>query len=78
MLATISPPLKYASLYWAHHMDAAEDATYLIPHLERFLFEKFLFWLEVLSVCGMGGQTSLIISRALTSETRLSCQFVPF
>ena len=37
-LATIPAPLKYV--------------TPLLPCLETFLFEKFLFWLEVLSVCG--------------------------
>jgi hypothetical protein len=51
-LATIPAPLKYASLHWAHHIDAAEDARSLLPGLENFLFEKFLFWLEVLSVSG--------------------------
>jgi hypothetical protein len=75
-LATIPAPLKYASLHWAHHIDAADDATSLLPRLEDFLFEKFLFWLEVLSVSGMGSRASSIISRALTSETTVSCDFV--
>jgi hypothetical protein len=71
-LATMPAPLRYASLHWAHHMDAANDATPLLPDLENFLFEKFLFWLEVLSVSGVGSRASSIISRALTSETAVS------
>jgi hypothetical protein len=68
-LAMIAAPLKYASLHWAHHIDGGDDATPLLPDLEKFLFEKFLFWLEVLSVSGVGSRASSIISRALTSET---------
>jgi hypothetical protein len=75
-LAAIPAPLKYACLHWAHHMHAADDATSLLPRLEKFLFEKFLFWLEVLSVSGMGSRASSIISRALTSDTVVSCDFV--
>jgi len=63
-LAAIPAPLKYASLHWAHHLDAANDASSLLPLLENFLFEKFLFWLEVLSVSGMVGRASSILARA--------------
>jgi hypothetical protein len=42
-------------------MDAASNATSLLPHLENFLFEKFLFWLEVLSVSGMAIRAHSII-----------------
>jgi len=73
-LATIPAPLKYASLHWAHHLDAADDTCSLLPLLENFLFEKFLFWLEVLSVSGMAGRASSIIARV--SERTVSCNFV--
>ena len=66
-LATIPTPLKYACLHWAHHIEAADDSASLLPLLEDFLFEKFLFWLEVLSVSGMCSRMSSIISRALTT-----------
>lgn len=74
--ATIPILLKYSCLYWVHHIHEADDAISLLPHLENFLFEKFMFWLEVLSVIGMGGQASLIISRVLTSETMVCNQKV--
>ena len=73
-LATIPAALKYASLHWANHMDATDDITSLLPRLENFLFEKFLFWLEVLSASSMGSRASPIISRAL--QTAVSSNFV--
>ena len=73
-LATISVAVKYASLHWAYHMDTADDATSLLSNLETFLYEKFLFWLEVLSASGMGSRASSIISRAL--QTAVSHSFV--
>jgi len=76
MLATISAPLKYSCIHWAHHIEAADDVASLLPHLENFLLEKVLFWLEVLSVIGMAGLASSIISRALTAKTMVSYHFV--
>ena len=75
-LATISAPLKYASLHWAHHIDASYDGTSLLPLLENFLFERFLFWLEVLSVSGLCYRASSILLRALSSDTVVSDNFV--
>ena len=72
MLATISAPLKYSCLHWAHHIEAADKAAILLPHLEALFLKKFLFWLEVLSVIGMAGLASSIISRVLTAETAVS------
>ena len=73
-LAMIPAPLKYASLHWAHHIDTADHVTCLLPGLENFLFEKFLFWLEVLSVSGMSSRASSIILRAL--KTAVSRNFI--
>jgi hypothetical protein len=37
-LATIPALLKYASFHWAYHIDAADDATSLLPRLPLLLF----------------------------------------
>ena len=66
-LGTILTALKYVSLHWAYHIELANDSASLMPPVEKFLFEKFLFWLEVLSVSGMSSQASSTISRALTT-----------
>jgi hypothetical protein len=76
--ATISAPLKYSCLHWAHHIEIADDAASLLAHLENVLITKFLFWLEVLSVLGMAGLASSIISRLLTAETTVSSSFYAF
>jgi hypothetical protein len=71
-LATIPVPLKYACVHWGHHIAAAEDAASLLPRLEDVLFEKFLFWVEVLSVTGMVGSASSILLRASTTKAIVS------
>jgi len=52
----ITPVLQYACMSWHTHLVDAETtparAPAIIPTLRRFLEEKFLFWLEVLSVLG--------------------------
>jgi len=42
--------LLYACLHWAHHLDAASDASALGEEVGQVFQEKLLFWLEVLSV----------------------------
>ena len=50
----ISLALQYACQMWHNHLTVAqEDATIIIPHLHLFLEEKFLAWLEVVSVLGV-------------------------
>ena len=70
--ATISESLKYSSLNWAHHLTAAHDACTLLTLLEDVLFQKFLFWLEVLSVTGTIGLALGIVMRTLTGENTVS------
>ena len=78
MLATIPAPLKYSCCYWARHIEAADNATSLLVSLENVLIEKFLFWLEVLSVLGMVNMASSNISQLLTAETIVSYSFYLF
>jgi len=42
--------LLYACLHWAHHLDAASDASAFDDEVDRMFRQKLLFWLEVLSV----------------------------
>ena len=49
----ISVALEYACKSWHNHLTkAVGDIAYIIPDLRLFLEEKFLAWLEVLSVLG--------------------------
>ncbi|KIM21461.1 hypothetical protein M408DRAFT_36740, partial [Serendipita vermifera MAFF 305830] len=45
----IPPHLAYSSYYWASHLAAAFDPETL-EHIEYFVQNQFLFWLEVLSL----------------------------
>ena len=52
----IDPALRYACLSWHVHLVEADTkpahTPTITPTLHQFLAEKFLFWLEVLSVLG--------------------------
>ena len=50
----VSQALQYACRSWHKHLVDATPAQTgdVVPVLRRFLEEKFLFWLEVLSVLG--------------------------
>jgi len=50
----IDRPLRYACRSWYKHLVATSPThtSVIIPVLHRFLEERFLFWLEVLSVLG--------------------------
>ena len=74
-LATIAASLKYSCLHWGHHIAAADGAS-LLPQLEDVLFEKFLFWLEVLSVTRTIGLSSSILMRPMTSKTIVSYSII--
>ena len=55
----ISIGLQYACRSWYNHLaEARGEVADLIPHLRLFLEEKFLGWLEVLSVLGDVGSAS--------------------
>ena len=50
----ITPYLMYSSQYWADHLDlgvtASSDISGFPAEIRSFLNERFLFWLEVLSL----------------------------
>ena len=48
----ISPVLRYACKSWHNHLTKTGDVTDLVLCLDVFLKEKFLGWLEVVSVLG--------------------------
>ena len=50
----ISQPLQYACQSWHKHLidTIPAQSSNIVPVLRQFLEEKFLFWLEVLSVLG--------------------------
>jgi hypothetical protein len=52
-IATYIPPhLSYSSRFWADHIHNAEWDEGILPEIEYFIYNKFLFWLEILSLQG--------------------------
>ncbi|KAJ7131601.1 WD40-repeat-containing domain protein, partial [Mycena crocata] len=48
----ISSTLLHCCLYWSEHLDDNRGDTEILQELQRFLKNKFLFWVEVLSLFG--------------------------
>ena len=46
----IPPALLYASRFWVHHLKHTDFKTDLFQKVETLFKEKFLFWLEILSL----------------------------
>ena len=64
--------LVYACRHWAHHVYAASDHSNFDLEIETFLWQKFLFWLEVLSIVGEIGVTSGLLRVAGSAVSPIS------
>jgi hypothetical protein len=63
----ISLALQYACQSWYHHLTKTTgDVTNIISHLYVFLEEKFLAWLEVVSVLGATGRAVAALKQLIT------------
>ncbi|KAH9485862.1 Vegetative incompatibility protein HET-E-1 [Psilocybe cubensis] len=49
-LETIPAHLVYACKFWANHLEKTEPDDHLLSAIHSLLFEKFLFWLEVIAL----------------------------
>jgi hypothetical protein len=56
IIANISGPLQYACQYWGAHLQETphrEDrSAVLVTDIQNFFYNRFLYWLEVMSVTG--------------------------
>ena len=72
----ISITLEYACRSWHNHLTMAQgDVTGVISHLCFFLEQKFLAWLEVVSVLGVGGGVIFTLEKVLSwlQEVHFDC-----
>jgi hypothetical protein len=60
--------IAYASLFWADRFTVSPSPKDLLDGIESFLYHKFLFWLEVLSVLGKGSSGSTLLMKVTTSS----------
>ena len=63
----ISVTLEYACQSWHHHLTKTQgDVTDVISHLHFFLEQKFLAWLEVVSVLGAVGRAVVTLEKLIS------------
>ncbi|KAI0316856.1 hypothetical protein OF83DRAFT_1192588 [Amylostereum chailletii] len=61
----VSPALHYAVLYWKDHLGFSLGDSDLQDAVERFLYDKLLFWFEVLSLLGKVNQAARALHTAM-------------
>jgi len=71
---TIPPLVSYSCQYWADHLVHTPSDETLMEAVKFVMYEKLLFWLEVMSLSGKVYEAYLILKRALTWKVCL--QFI--
>jgi hypothetical protein len=59
--SSIQPELSYACLFWTEHLSESENNDEVHSRILDFLDHRFLYWLEVLSLCKQMNQASGIL-----------------
>ena len=68
---TIPPLVSYSCQYWADHLVNTPSDETLMEAVRFVMYEKLLFWLEVMSLLGKTYEASLILRRVLASKVCL-------
>jgi energy-coupling factor transporter ATP-binding protein EcfA2 len=63
--------LHYACRFWVDHLVATSYDSFIAQAVEKLLFKKFLFWLEVLSLLGMVDHASKSLSKLIAWATKV-------
>ena len=71
--STISPLISYSSQFWADHLVQTERAEILMKAVEFVMYEKLLFWIEVMSILGKTHEVPAILKRALEWPALVVC-----
>jgi len=71
---TISPFISYSCRYWADHLIYALSDKTLMDAVKFVMYEKLLFWMEVMSLLGKAYEVASILKRALAWKVCL--QFI--
>jgi hypothetical protein len=59
----ISEQLVYSSSFWAEHLTETDCDIEICVHVRHFMYNQFLFWLEVLSLCQRVGSGSRMLQK---------------
>jgi len=63
--SAISPLVSYSSTFWADHLVCTPYNETSMEAVKFVLYEKLLFWIEVMSILGKTHEVSAILKRAL-------------
>jgi len=64
--SVISPLISYSSLFWVDHLIQTQSDEKMMKAVKFVLYEKLLFWLEVMSLTGNVHEAYLILKKALS------------
>ena len=64
--STVSPLISYSSLFWVDHVTQIPSDKKMMKAVQFVIYEKLLFWLEVMSLTGNVHKAYLILRRAAT------------
>jgi len=64
--SVISPLISYSSLFWVDHLIQTLSDAKMMEAVRFVMYEKLLFWLEVMSLTGNVYEAYLILKKALS------------
>jgi len=62
--SALSPLISYSSQFWADHLVQAQHEI-LMKRVKFIMYEKLLFWIEVMSILGKAHEASAVLKKAL-------------
>jgi hypothetical protein len=68
----IPPELSYSCLFWTEHLSEFENNDEIYSRIQDFLDNRFLYWLEVSSLCKQMNQSPRIL-KLLIDWMKVSC-----
>ena len=71
--SAISPLISYLSQFWADHLVQTQHEEILMKAVEFVMYEKLLFWIEVMSILGKAHEVFAILKQALEWPTLAVC-----
>ena len=63
--SAISPLISYSSQFWEDHLVRTQHEEILMKAVKFVMYERLLFWIEVMSILGKAHEVSAILKRAL-------------
>ena len=77
--SAISPLVSYSSQFWADHLVQTQHEEILMKAVEFVMYEKLLFWIEVMSILEKVHEVFAILKRALEWPALAVCpEFVSY